>query len=267
MGYPYGALISSAVLDVNLSANDLLVFLNGYSDDYRDLLIDKLGWGGGYCMLRWPLSKKGALYDNFCANENNKWHGSIQNIRGLHDMHGRSDLLNLYVGKLSPKTARMYIEQIMQFDQPRCTDIHRFKHYVCKTVKAYNEHEKINDFAKQKCGLRRSVPSPIYFGWHPLLNDTFDAMHATKGLWLTKLSETYLDILKNLPVHVAESVFRVAIAKKREQAGATKLTKKLIYEAFPEVSLKRNLKLSQYAGADYAMQDEQRDADFFPEPV
>ena len=258
---------SHELLDINVSANDLLIFLTGYSCDYKFLLVDKLQWGRGYYVLRWPLSRRGVVYDNFCANENNKWHGSIRNIPGLFDMPGKSDLLDLYVGKLSPKTALMYIQRIIQSDQPPCTDIASFRHIVCKTVKAYNEHEKNNDLEKQTHRLAQSVVSPIFFGWHPRLNDTFHAMHVTIGFDFTRIAETYLDILKNLPLHVAESMFRVAIAKKHEQAGATKLISRLFYEAFPEVSLKRNLDLSQYEDAEYGMLVEQRDADFSPETV
>jgi hypothetical protein len=192
------------LLDINVSAVDLLVYLTGYSDDYKHLLIDKLKWGTGYYVLRWPLSKDGIIYDNFYANENSKWHGSIQNIPGVFDMHGKSDLLDLYVGKMSPKTALMYIQKIMQSDQPKCNDLGRFKHIICKTVKAYNEHEKTNDFEKRACGLGQSVPSSTFFGWHPLLNDRFCGMHAKIGFNLAQIDKNYVDILKNLPVRVAD---------------------------------------------------------------
>jgi hypothetical protein len=251
------------LLDINVSAVDLLVYLSGYSDDYKHLLIDKLGWGRGYYVLRWPLSKKGVVNDNFYANENSKWHGSIRNIPGVFDMHGKSDLLDLYVGILSPKTALMYIQKIMQFDQPRCTNIHSFKHIICKTVKAYNEHEKKNDLAKQKCTLK--MCSAIFLGWHPFLDNTLHALLQT-GFDFARIAETFLEILKKLPVHVAESVFRVVIAKKHDQANIAKLTSRLIYEAFSEVSSKRNLDLSQYEDEDYPVV-QHHDADFYPEPV
>jgi len=178
-------------------------------------------------------------------------------------MHGKSDLLDLYVGKLSPKTALMYIQKIMQFDQPRCTNINTFKHIICKTVKAYNEHEKENDFAKRNCTLK-TCPA-IFFGWHPLLVNTFHALLQT-GFEFARIAETFLEILKKLPVHVAESMFRVLIAKKHDQANTAKLPSRLVYEAFSEVSLKRTLNLSLYEDIDYPV-EQHHDGDFYPEPV
>jgi len=255
------------LVDINVSAVDLLVFLTGYSYDYKYLLIDKLGWGRGYYMLRWPLSGRGVVYDNLYANENNKWHGSIRNIPRLFDMHGKSDLLDLYVGKLSPKTARMYIQSIMQSDQPPCTDIVSFKHIVCKTVKAYNEYERRNDFVKQFYHFPQSVDSPTFFGWHFFLHDIFNEIHRTESFNVAHIDVRIINILKNLPVHIVESVFRMALIQNSSQIGISKNPSILTADALAVVCSERNLDLSQYEDAEYGMQVEQRDADFSPETV
>jgi len=249
------------LVDINVSAIDLLIQLNGFCDDYKDLLIDKLGWGRGYYVLRWPLSRRGMVYDNFYAKENNKWHGSIRNIPGLFDMHGKSDLLDLYVGNLSPKTALMYIQKIMQSDQPRCTDIVSFKHIVCKTVKAYNEHEKSNDFEKKTHHLAQSVNSPTFFGWHLFLHDIFNEIYRTNSFNLAHIDNRIINILKNLPVHIVQSVLKKALIQNSIQNGILKHASTLTADALAAVCSERNLDLSQYNHPDYP----QRDTNFFPE--
>ena len=255
------------LVDINVSAIDLLIYLGGFSYDYKDLLMDKLGWERGYYMLRWPLSTEGKVHDNFYAIENSKWHGSIRNIPGLFDMPGKSDLLDLYVGKLSPKTALMYIQRIMESDQPPCTDIVSFKHIVCKTVKAYNEHEKSNDLKKQAHHLAQTVDSPTFFGWHPFLNGIFNEIYRTNTFNVTLIAIRVINILKNLPVHIVESVFRMALLQNSIQIGISKHPSILTAEALAVVCSERNLDLSQYDHSDYPIGVQQCDTNFFPETI
>jgi hypothetical protein len=255
------------LVNINVSAIDLLFYLGDFSCDYKDLLMHKLGWERGYYMLRWPLSREGKVHDNFYANENSKWHGSIRNIPGLFDMPGKSDLFDLYVGKLSPKTALMYIQRIMQSDQPPCTDIVSFKHIVCKTVKAYNEHEKSNDLKKQAHHLAQTVDSPTFFGWHPFLSGIFNEIYRTSSFNLTLIGVGVTNILKNLPVHIVESVFRMALLQNRIQIGILKHPSTLTTEALAVVCTKRNLNLSQYDHSDYPIGVQQCNTNFFPDTI
>jgi predicted RNA-binding Zn-ribbon protein involved in translation (DUF1610 family) len=208
-----GVSTSKNLNNTRLNANNLAQFLSTMSrnHDYQNGLIDELDWPQTIPMIRWPLDGNGNVRECLIAFENGQWNPPLDRIVRLFTLPGSADVLTLYLGKLSRKTALMYLEEINKENSLWENDsIETFKQVVGSDVPAYNEHEKINDFEKKDCLIPTNVEDK-HFGWHPILQPLLAQLSRCGFFALIDISTETLQQLKSFPVDLVYSILYKAM--------------------------------------------------------
>jgi len=209
-----GVSISTNLINTRSNAAILAEHLSILSRNYQYQhgLIDEPDLPQTELMLRWPLDRNGNVRECLFAIENGQWNPQLDHIVRLFTLPGSANVLTLYLGKLSPKTALMYLEEIIKENSLCDNDsLETFTYAVSSNVLAYNKHEKYNDFEKKESLIITNVENK-HFGWHPILQPLLADLSRCGFFALTDISVQTLKQLKSFPVDLVYSILYKAMS-------------------------------------------------------
>jgi len=198
-----GVSIRTMLKNTRSNAATLAEYLKCFS--YHDGLIDLPQQG-------WLLDRNGNVRDCFFAFADGHWNPLLDHFVNLFDLPRINEILTLYLGNLSPKTACIYLENIMQeINIWECDDLELFFHVLSNDVIAYNEREKLNDLEKKKSSIPTDVQEK-HFGWHPILQNIFTQLSRSGFFELEDIAQETIEQLKSFPMHIVKSIFDKAMS-------------------------------------------------------